>query len=82
MTPEEFCRSCHDGSVVPSPPLHAGARGECLSCHPPAVTKSGEISIHDHRYIPAEAVGRKDFLPPTNFRSICFTCHAAPRKGG
>lgn len=81
MTAEEFCRSCHDGSVVPSPPLHAGARGECLSCHPPVLTEFGEISIHDHRYIPAEAVGRKDYIPPANFRSICFACHATPQQG-
>ncbi|GAB4366859.1 MAG: hypothetical protein Kow00128_10710 [Deltaproteobacteria bacterium] len=78
MTPDEYCRSCHDGTVVPPPPHHERARGACLSCHPAAAEGA---SVHDHRYIPPEAIAKKDFLPSPDFRSICFACHPAPGKG-
>ncbi len=83
MTQREYCLSCHDGTVVPLPRLHSGqgARGNCLACHPPDWTASGEISIHDHRYVPLDTPTKKDFISPPDFRSICFKCHPAPAKG-
>lgn len=83
MTPEEFCRSCHDGTLVPPAPLHDSppiAGRPCLECHPVRKNKAGEPSIHDHRYIPASAMGKNGFIPPGEFRSICFGCHPAPAK--
>lgn len=81
MTPDEFCRSCHDGTVVPPPQRHADARGPCLSCHPPEKRPGGGFTIHDHRYLPPEAIAKKDFIPAPEFRSICFACHPVPGKG-
>ncbi|MCL5966510.1 MAG: cytochrome c family protein [Deltaproteobacteria bacterium] len=84
MSSREFCRSCHDGAVLPPPPHHGGPvtrRAHCLSCHPPARAASGEVSIHDHRFIPRAAMPRNDFIPPPDFNSICFRCHPAPTKG-
>lgn len=81
MTTDEFCLSCHDGTVAPYPPRHdpAAMTGRrCLSCHPPERGPSGEVSIHDHRYIPAEALAKNDFIPRPDFRSICFGCHQVP----
>lgn len=81
LTTDEFCLSCHDGTVTP-PPRHHGrtatAGRHCLSCHPADRALSGEVSIHDHRYIPAEALAKNDFIPPHDFRSICFGCHPVP----
>ncbi len=85
MTTEEFCLSCHNGTVTRPPRGHeqaATSGRRCLSCHPPERGPSGEISIHDHRYIPAEAVARNDFIPRPDFRSICFECHAIPSPSG
>ncbi len=85
MTTDEFCLSCHDGTVTPAPRHHDGAavaRRRCLSCHPADRAPSGEIAIHDHRYIPAEAIAKNDFIPPADFRSICFGCHPVPLGKG
>lgn len=81
MTLDEFCRSCHDGTVEPPPAHHGNARGSCLVCHPAETEAAGGVTIHDHRYVPREAIAKKDFLPPPDFRSICFACHPAPGKG-
>jgi hypothetical protein len=83
MTPREFCLSCHDGTVVPPPRFHPadGIPENCGSCHPPDLSGNGEISIHDHKYVPFDGVSKKDFLPSADFRSICFSCHPAPGKG-
>lgn len=84
MTLDEYCGSCHDGTVV-APALrhdHPDVTSRrCLSCHPPVRTKAGEVSIHDHRYVPREAVEKNDFIPPPDFNSICFGCHPASPKG-
>ncbi|MBI5575706.1 MAG: hypothetical protein HY896_05010 [Deltaproteobacteria bacterium] len=83
MTAQEFCLSCHDGTIVPLPREHSSkAMGgaACLSCHPPARTVNGETTVHDHRYIPAEALAKNDYLPAPDFRSICFRCHPSPGK--
>lgn len=84
MSAREFCLSCHDGTVLPLPPLHddfvKGGRG-CLSCHPSRRNGDGETSIHDHRYVPPEALAKNDFIPSPDFRSICFRCHPVPSKG-
>lgn len=84
MTSREFCLSCHDGTVLPFPPLHDGFGKEgrsCLSCHPARRNGGGEASIHDHRYVPLEALSKNDFIPRPDFRSICFKCHPVPTKG-
>ncbi len=84
MTAQEFCLSCHDGTVQPVPPRHEGivAKGRlCLSCHVQERTSGGEISIHDHKYIPGEALSKNDFIPAADFRSICFRCHPVSLKG-
>lgn len=81
MTTLEFCRSCHDGAVVPVPPHHgapAVRNAHCLSCHPPPRTATGGTSIHDHRYIPRAALAKNDFIPPPDFNRICFKCHPHP----
>lgn len=85
MSASEFCRSCHGGAVLP-PPRHHGkpdipGAGECLSCHPVLRSRAGAPSVHDHKYLPEEALGKKGFPPPPDFRSICFVCHPAVRKG-
>lgn len=85
MSSSEFCRSCHDGTVLP-PPRHHGESGvtrtgECLSCHPVRQTRAGAPSVHDHKYLPEDALGKKDFPPSPDFRSICSACHPAPAKG-
>jgi len=85
MTSLEFCRSCHDGRVVPAPRHHAGpavGRRHCLSCHPAARTASGDPSVHDHRYIPPDALPKNDFIPAPDFTSICFRCHPVPSEKG
>ncbi len=85
MTTDEFCRSCHDGTVTPLPRDHdrrAVAGRHCLACHPPDRARSGDVSIHDHRSIPAEAMAKNDFIPRADFRSICFGCHPAPPGKG
>jgi hypothetical protein len=84
MSPEEFCLSCHDGSVVPPPPFHDGketAGKGCLPCHPPARNREGRPSVHDHRFLPAGATGQNPFPPAPDSRSICFRCHPSPSKG-
>jgi hypothetical protein len=84
MTSDEFCASCHDGTLV-KPALRHDHREvvsrRCLECHPPTRNRAGEISIHDHRYLPPPALQKNDFIPPPDFRSICFGCHPAPPKG-
>jgi len=85
MSSSEFCRSCHGGAVLP-PPRHHGElnvsrAGACLSCHPVLRTEAGAPSVHDHKFIPEEALGRNDFPPGPDFRSICYVCHPAPVKG-
>lgn len=85
MTTDEFCLSCHDGTASAPPPHHGRTATDgrhCLSCHPPERTRSGEQSIHDHRYIPTESVAKNDFIPPPDFRSICFECHPVPSGKG
>jgi hypothetical protein len=85
MSVSEFCRSCHGGGVLSSPLHHEerkdSSAGACLSCHPVRRTRTGAPSVHDHKFIPQEAVARNDFLPRSDFRSICFVCHPAPSKG-
>jgi hypothetical protein len=84
MTAQEFCLSCHDGTVLPSPLYHTGketGNAPCMSCHPPSRAGNGGVSIHDHRYIPHEALGEKDLLPAPDFRSKCFVCHPDNSKG-
>jgi hypothetical protein len=84
MTTQEFCLSCHDGTVRPAPRGHEGTAVKskpCLSCHPTERTGGGEISIHDHKYVPTEALKKNDFIPAPDFRSICFRCHPVPLKG-
>lgn len=84
MTSREFCLSCHDNTVAVRPRHHdrAGVGGRtCLSCHPVAKTGRGEASIHDHKYLPGEALAKNDFIPAPDFRSICFVCHPAPGTG-
>lgn len=84
LTSLEFCRSCHDGTVLPPPRHHAGPalKGRhCLSCHPAARASSGGPSIHDHRFLFPAALARNDFIPRPDFNSICYRCHPAPEKG-
>lgn len=84
MTADEYCVSCHDGTVVAPPARHDHREvtsRRCLSCHPAMRARSGETSIHDHRYLPSAALEKKDFIPSPDFRSICFGCHPAPQKG-
>ncbi len=85
MSSSEYCRSCHGGPVLPTPPHHGEARasrdGECLSCHPVTLSRSGNPSVHDHKYLPEGALRKNDFPPSPDFRSICFVCHPAPKKG-
>ncbi|MBI5341740.1 MAG: hypothetical protein HZB63_00160 [Deltaproteobacteria bacterium] len=84
MTAQEFCLSCHDGTVLPPPRGHSRQGIEstpCLSCHPPARDRNGEVTIHDHRYLPGESMAKNDFLPAPDFRSICYRCHPTPAKG-
>lgn len=84
MTSLEFCRSCHGAESGAVPPYHSRPdvrRRHCLSCHPTARTRSGMPSIHDHRFIPASALPKNDFIPRPDFTSICFRCHPAPAKG-
>ena len=85
MSTSEFCRSCHGGSVLPPPRHHGEAgierTGECLSCHPVRRVSGGAPSVHDHKYLPGDSHGKKDYAPPPDFRSICFVCHPAPAKG-
>jgi len=84
MTAREFCLSCHDGTVQPVPRGHEeinAERGHCLACHPQDRSSAGDLSIHDHKYIPREALSKNDFIPDAVFRSICFKCHPAPTKG-
>lgn len=80
MTAQEFCLSCHDGTVVPVPPEHGRQNigsGRCLSCHPPVKSRNGKTSIHDHRYIPPEALTGNDRKSFPDSRGACFTCHPA-----
>lgn len=82
MMVEEFCLSCHDGVAATAPTYHAGgpaAKAPCLSCHPVAGSSTGTPSIHDHKYVPSRALAKNDFIPPTDFRSICFRCHPTPK---
>jgi hypothetical protein len=84
MTADEYCASCHDGTVVKAASLHDHrqvAARRCLECHPPLRNAAGEPSIHDHRYLPPAAIQKNDFIPSSDFRSICFGCHPAPSKG-
>ncbi len=85
MSPSEFCRSCHGGPVLPAPRHHGESSvtraGECLSCHPVLRSRGGVPSVHDHKYLPEEALGKKDYPPSPYFRSICFVCHPPPAKG-
>jgi hypothetical protein len=84
MTSDEFCSSCHDGTLVATAKFHdrpeVTAR-RCLSCHPAVRDAAGSASIHDHRYLPAGALPKKDFIPSSDFRSICYGCHPVPPKG-
>ncbi len=85
MSASEFCRSCHGGAVLP-PPRHHGElnvsrAGECLSCHPVRRSRGGAPSVHDHKYLPEEALGKMASAPPPRFRSVCSVCHPAPQKG-
>ncbi len=85
MSSSEFCRSCHDGTVLPPPRHHgessASRAGACLSCHPVSRTRAGANSVHDHKFLPEGALGRNDYPPRSDFRSICYVCHPAPVKG-
>jgi len=85
MSSSEFCRSCHDGTVLPPPRHHGEMRvtrtGECLSCHPVRRSHAGLPSVHDHKYLPEEALAEKIFPPSPEFRSVCSVCHPAPAKG-
>jgi hypothetical protein len=85
MSSSEFCRSCHDGTVLPPPRHHLESgvtrSGECLSCHPVRRSRAGAPSVHDHKYLPEEALVKKIFPPSPDFRSICSGCHPAPTKG-
>lgn len=84
MSVQDFCLSCHDGTVVPLPREH-GPKGignrRCLSCHPAARTSKGNVTIHDHRYIPAEALAKTDVVPSADFSGVCYRCHPVPGKG-
>ncbi|MBF8257686.1 MAG: MULTIHEME CYTC protein, partial [Actinobacteria bacterium] len=84
MSAQDFCLSCHDGTVVPLPREH-GPKGignrRCLSCHPAARTSKGNVTIHDHRYIPAEALAKTDVVPSADFSGVCYRCHPVPGKG-
>jgi hypothetical protein len=84
MTSDEFCASCHDGTLVAKASHHelpSVAAMRCQVCHPPLRNSSGEVSIHDHKYLPPSALQKNDFIPAPDFRSICFRCHPAPTKG-
>lgn len=84
MSAQEFCLSCHDGTVQAVPRHHQGIfakRAPCLSCHPAERAPGGEPSIHDHKYIPREALSKNDFIPAPDFRSICYKCHPSTPKG-
>ncbi len=84
MTSQEFCISCHDGTITPPPRFHDrldGGERKCLSCHPMAKTEKGLPSIHDHKYLPSNALAKNDFIPAPDSRTICFVCHAVPGEG-
>ncbi len=84
MSALEFCLSCHDGTVIPVPPRHESIMkkgANCLSCHVQERGSGGDVSIHDHKYIPREALPKNDFIPDPDFRSICYKCHPASPKG-
>jgi hypothetical protein len=79
LAPDEFCRSCHDGSLLPPPRFHEGrevAGKPCLPCHPPERNRAGSPSVHDHRYLPPGAAGESPFPTAPESRSICFRCHS------
>jgi hypothetical protein len=85
LSPTEFCRSCHGGSVLPSPRHHGeihGPRGaECLSCHPVRRSRAGTPSVHDHKYLPKDAFPKPETPPPPDSRCIRSDCHPASTKG-
>jgi len=85
MSTSEFCRSCHGGPALPAPRHHGELSRmktrECLSCHPVLRNRGGSPSVHDHKYLPENALGKNDFPPTPDFRSICFVCHPSPAKG-
>jgi hypothetical protein len=85
MTPEEYCVSCHDGTIVTLARYHDHpevASRRCQVCHPPVRNAAGEVSIHDHRFLPDSALQKNDFIPSPDFRSICFRCHPVPQSKG
>lgn len=84
MTSDQYCASCHDGTLVPRAAHHdqpVVVSRRCQVCHPSLRDASGEVSIHDHKYLPPFALQKNDFIPSVDFRSICYECHPAPTKG-
>ena len=85
MSQSEFCRSCHDGTVLPPPRHHRESgvtrAGKCLSCHPVRRSRGGIPSVHDHKYLPEDALVKSEVPHSPDFRSSCFLCHPPPSKG-
>ena len=51
LTLSQYCLTCHD--ELPSGPKHKHGSGydvDCYSCHMPIADKTGEPSIHDHKF--------------------------------